>query len=49
MEAFFEGVKLLNALNDTTAFPLVEIVPFVDYIPKWLAPVRALVLAPDVY
>jgi len=38
-EAFFESVKLLNATIDTTAFPPVEIMPFVDYIPKWIAPV----------
>jgi len=38
-EAFFEGVKLVNATLDTTAFPPAEILPFVDYIPKWIAPV----------
>jgi len=36
-EACFEAVKYLNALNDTTAFSPVEIMAFVNYIPKWLA------------
>jgi len=43
-EAFVEGIKLLSAANDTTSFPPTEIMPFVDYIPGWLAPVRSHVL-----
>jgi len=39
-EAYFEGIKLLSSASDTTKFPPVEIMPFVNYIPKWLAPVR---------
>lgn len=39
-EAYFEGIKLLSTMLDTSAFPPVDIMPFVEYIPKWLAPVR---------
>ena len=43
-EAVFEGLKLLNIGADAAAFPPVEIVPLVNYIPKWIAPVRVLVV-----
>jgi len=45
-EAYFEGTRLLNASIDTAAFPPVDIMPFVSYIPKWLAPVCILDLFP---
>jgi len=44
-EAAFEGVKLANAVADTAAFPPVEVMPFVSYIPKWIAPVCVLVFS----
>ena len=43
-EACHECTQLFNAVLDTTAFPPVDIMPFVDYIPKWLAPVSVIVL-----
>jgi len=46
-EGFFEGVKLANAAADAAAFPPVEIMPFVDYIPKWIAPVSISVFVSD--
>ena len=44
-EGYFEGIKLLNGMNDATAFPPTEIMPFVAYIPKWIAPVCCLMVA----
>lgn len=38
-EAFFEGIKLLSIMADTAAFPPVEIMPFLKYIPHRIAPV----------
>jgi len=40
VEGFIESVRLLSATLDTAAFPPVEILPFLDYVPKWIAPVR---------
>ncbi|KAF8813428.1 putative cytochrome P450 monooxygenase [Phlegmacium glaucopus] len=37
-EAYFRGIKLANELNDTARFPPVEIMPWIKYIPRWLAP-----------
>lgn len=39
-EKFFEGFKLANATADSAAFPPVEFMPFIQYIPYWIAPVR---------
>jgi len=46
-ELFFEGIKLVNETLDTAAFPPVEIMPFIDYIPKWIAPVCSLIFLSD--
>lgn len=40
-EVYFEGIKLVNAVNDTTRFPPIEIMPWLTYIPRWLAPVSS--------
>jgi len=40
-EVYFQGIKLVNAVNDTTKFPPVDIMPWIKYIPRWLAPVNA--------
>ncbi|KAF8814915.1 putative cytochrome P450 monooxygenase [Phlegmacium glaucopus] len=37
-EVYFKTVKLANEVNDTTRFPPVEIMPWIKYIPRWLAP-----------
>ena len=39
-EEYTKAVKLANEINDTTRFPPVEIMPWITYIPRWLAPVR---------
>ena len=39
-EEYTKAVKLANEANDTTRFPSVEIMPWITYIPRWLAPVR---------
>ncbi|KAF8805683.1 putative cytochrome P450 monooxygenase [Phlegmacium glaucopus] len=37
-EVYALGIKLVNQVNDTTKFPPVEILPWIKYIPRWLAP-----------
>ncbi|KAF8816132.1 putative cytochrome P450 monooxygenase [Phlegmacium glaucopus] len=39
-EVYFKGFKLVNEISDTARFPPVEIMPWIKYIPRWLAPVR---------
>jgi hypothetical protein len=39
-EEYTKAVKLANEINDTTRFPPLEIMPWITYIPRWLAPVR---------
>ncbi|KAF8816482.1 cytochrome P450 [Phlegmacium glaucopus] len=37
-EVYFKAVKLVNEISDTARFPPVEIMPWIKYIPRWLAP-----------
>ncbi|KAF8816039.1 putative cytochrome P450 monooxygenase [Phlegmacium glaucopus] len=37
-EVYAHAVKLANEISDTARFPPVEIVPWIQYIPRWLAP-----------
>ncbi|KAF8802924.1 putative cytochrome P450 monooxygenase [Phlegmacium glaucopus] len=37
-EEYAHAVKLANEVSDTTRFPPVEILPWIKYIPRWLAP-----------
>ncbi|KAF8808942.1 hypothetical protein BYT27DRAFT_6541247 [Phlegmacium glaucopus] len=37
-EVYFKGVKLMNKINDQTKYPAMEIMPWIKYIPRWLAP-----------
>ena len=39
-EEYTKAIKLANEVNDTARFPPVEIMPWITYIPRWLAPVR---------
>jgi hypothetical protein len=39
-EEFTKAIKLANEVSDATRFPPVEIMPWITYIPRWLAPVR---------
>jgi len=38
---YFKGINLVNAISDATKFPPVEVMPWIKYIPRWLAPVKA--------
>ncbi|KAF8817273.1 putative cytochrome P450 monooxygenase [Phlegmacium glaucopus] len=37
-ETYFEGIKLFNEICDVSAYPPIELFPWVQYIPRWLAP-----------
>ena len=39
-EEYTKAIKLTNEINDPTKFPPVEIMPWITYVPRWLAPVR---------
>jgi hypothetical protein len=47
-EVYFQGIKLVNEVNDTTRFPPVEIMPWIKYIPRWLAPVSPFIHPPSI-
>ena len=38
-EVYFKGIKLVNEINDQTKYPPLEFMPWIKYIPRWLAPV----------
>ena len=40
IEKYFLGIKLFNETNDPGAYPPIELLPWLQYIPRWLAPVR---------
>lgn len=38
VEQYFEGIKLFNETNDPGAYPPIELLPWLAYTPRWLAP-----------
>lgn len=46
-ETYFEGIKLFNEICDVSVYPPIELFPWIQYIPRWLAPVRLLSLSMD--
>ena len=39
VEEMFYGIKLFAESYDFISFPPIELFPWIEYIPKWLAPV----------
>jgi hypothetical protein len=38
-EKYFLGIKLFNETNDPGAYPPIELLPWLKFVPRWLAPV----------